>query len=218
MMITSCQLRGARGIANLTVDQLAALAGVHRETIDSFENGKRQPQKKSMAAIMAALYKLGIEFLDFDGVRRRPEGVQILSGREGLISLMEDILDTCRKGTRDIVLSGVSEADFQRALGDYDDGYLANMSVIEGLKMRTLIREGDTNIVSAAYSEYRWSPADQFDSVPFYAYADKLAIVVFSADPSPRIFMLQSRAVADAYRRQFESMWSNAKLLPSQRQ
>jgi hypothetical protein len=70
------------------------------------------------------------------------------------------------------------------------------------------------NFVSSAYTEYRWAPKEQFQPVPFYAYADKLAIVVFQADPAPRIFMIQSRTIAEAYRRQFESMWKQSKPIP----
>ncbi len=217
-MITGKQVKAARALADLRQDELAELVGLTPQAIRKIEDDAVQPREGTMTDMIGVFTTRGIEFLENQGVRFRPEGIQILNGRDGLIKLMEDIYESCRKGIAgDIVLAGAPEDEFQKILGEYDDTYLANMSSITGLKMRTLIKEGDMNVVSSAYTEYRWASKDQFDAVPFYAYADKLAIVVFQADPSPRIFMIQSKTISDAYRRQFNSMWSQAKPVPQQK-
>jgi hypothetical protein len=46
--------------------------------------------------------------------------------------------------------------------------------------------------------------------VPFYVYDNKYAIFMFEADPSPRIVVIESRSVAEAFRLQFQSMWDKA--------
>jgi DNA-binding XRE family transcriptional regulator len=213
--ISGKQIKAARALADMRQDELAQLVGLTPQAIRKIEDDAVQPREGTMADITNIFTSRGIEFIDNQGVRFRPEGVQILNGRDGLIALMDDIYDCCRRGTAgDIVLSGAPEDDFERVLGDYDEIYLKNMSSVPGLKMRTLIKEGDTNVVSSAYTEYRWAPKDLFHAVPFYAYADKLAIVVFEADPSPRVFMIQSKTIAEAYRRQFESMWGQSKSVP----
>jgi len=211
-MVTGKQIKAARALADMRQDELAALIGLTPQAIRKIEDNAVQPREGTMTDIISIFTERGIEFLDNQGVRFRPEGIEILTGRDGLIALMEDIYDSCKRGIAgDLVLAGAPEDDFQRILGDYDAIYLANMSSVPNLKMRTLIQEGDDNVVSSAYTEYRWAPKDQFQAVPFYAYADKLAIVVFQSDPSPRIFKIQSQTIADAYRKQFESMWTLAK-------
>jgi DNA-binding XRE family transcriptional regulator len=217
-MISGKQIKAARALTDMRQDELAELIGLTPQAIRKIEDDAVQPREGTMNDIMNVFTAKGIEFLENQGVRFRPEGIQILNGREGLISLMEDIYDACRRGIAgDVVLAGAPEDDFQRILGEYDDKYLANMSSVAGLKMRTLIQEGDTNTVSSDYTEYRWAPKGQFQPVPFYAYADKLAIVVFEADPAPRIFIIQSKTIANAYRHQFDSIWSQSKPVPKQK-
>jgi transcriptional regulator with XRE-family HTH domain len=214
-MITGRQIRAARSLLDWDAADLAAKSGLRRESISNIENGTTSARESSLNDIVRVFDENGIEFIENQGVRFRPEGIQILNGREGLIALMDDIYDTCRRGIAgDIVLAGAPEDEFERILGDYDATYLANMSSIPNLKMRTLIQEGDMNFVSSAYTEYRWAPKEQFQPVPFYAYGEKLAIVVFQTEPSPRIYVLESKTIAAAYRRQFESMWRQSKPVP----
>lgn len=196
-------------------DELASAAGIARPSLNRILNDGVVAKEATLRSIRQALESRNIEFTSNQGVRFRPEGIEILNGRDGLIALMEDIYDCCRRGIAgEVILAGAPEDDFVRILGDYDAIYLANMSAVPGLKMRTLIQEGDMNFVSSAYTEYRWVPKEQFQPVPFYAYAEKLAIVAFQADPSPRILMIESKAISEAYRRQFESMWLLSKPVP----
>jgi len=46
--------------------------------------------------------------------------------------------------------------------------------------------------------------------VPFYVYDDKFASIIFDADPSPRIIVIRSSQIAEAFRQQFYSMWEKA--------
>jgi DNA-binding XRE family transcriptional regulator len=214
-MISGKQIKAARALSDMRQDELAELVGLTPQAIRKIEDDAVHPREGTMADMVKVFTARGIEFTDYQGVRFRPEGIQILSGRDGLIALMEDIYHSCRQGNAgDLVLAGAPEDEFERILGDYDKVYLANMSSVPGLKMRTLIEEGDQNFVSSSYTEYRWVPKELFQAVPFYAYADKLAIVVFRTDPSPRIFVIESKTIADAYRRQFESMWRLSTPLP----
>ena len=199
-------------LARMNQDELAAAAGIAPTNLNRILTEKSVARDATLKTIRQVLEARNIEFTANEGVRLRPEGIEILNGREGLIALMDDIYDLCRRGVAgEVILAGAPEDDFVRILGDYDPIYLANMSSVPGLKMRTLIQEGDMNFVSGAYTEYRWVSKEQFQPVPFYAYAEKLAIVVFQADPSPRILMIESKPIAEAYRRLFESMWIVAK-------
>lgn len=61
-MVTSAQIRAARGLLNWTVRDLAERSGVHRNTITRVETNATTPGH-SIAAIRSALESAGIIFL-----------------------------------------------------------------------------------------------------------------------------------------------------------
>lgn len=211
-MITQRQIRAARALLGWDAADLAEKAGLTRATLSNIENGLVQARAATIEKIKKVFIESGLEFLDHDGVRRRPENVEVLEGREGLISLMEEVYEACKqRNAGEIVISGVSEKEFQMALGEYDKEYIEKMSLLPEVNMRHLIAENDTNTVSSDYGQYRCVSNQSFKSVPFYVFSDKLAIILFSANPTPKIFVIQSREIAEAYRGQFENMWQSAK-------
>jgi len=70
MDITPAQSRGARGLADLTQDDLARRSRVSKRTIVQFETGAGKPIPATLAAIRRALEEAGIEFIP-GGVRLR---------------------------------------------------------------------------------------------------------------------------------------------------
>jgi transcriptional regulator with XRE-family HTH domain len=68
--VSSAQIRAARGLLNWTIRDLAAHAGVHRNTITRLE-ADTVTHGPTIAAIVRALEDGGVEFLDGDqlGVR-----------------------------------------------------------------------------------------------------------------------------------------------------
>ncbi|MET3991630.1 transcriptional regulator with XRE-family HTH domain [Bradyrhizobium sp. S3.9.2] len=62
-MVTSAQIRAARGLLNWTVRDLAERSGVHRNTVSRVETDATAPGH-SIAAIRAALESAGVIFLD----------------------------------------------------------------------------------------------------------------------------------------------------------
>jgi transcriptional regulator with XRE-family HTH domain len=71
-MVTSAQLRAARGLLDWSVRDLAARAGVHRNTVTRAETELGGPGH-AVAQMARALEAAGVEFLDGDqpGVRFR---------------------------------------------------------------------------------------------------------------------------------------------------
>ena len=80
--------------------------------------------------------------------------------------------------------------------------------------IRSLTREGVYPSSTSSYTEYRWISRERFGTIPFYLCGDKLGIVIFQSDPPPKIILIRSSVVADAYRQQFEEMWDAAKIIP----
>ena len=65
-MVTSAQIRAARGLLNWTVRDLAEHSGVHRNTITRAETDATGPGHAT-AAIKACLEKAGIVFIEKNG-------------------------------------------------------------------------------------------------------------------------------------------------------
>jgi transcriptional regulator with XRE-family HTH domain len=65
-MVTSAQIRAARGLVNWTVRNLAEQAGVHRNTVTRAETDATGPGHAT-AAIRAALETAGVEFIAENG-------------------------------------------------------------------------------------------------------------------------------------------------------
>jgi hypothetical protein len=82
------------------------------------------------------------------------------------------------------------------------------MESIEGLNFRILIRENDDYMPGDSYAEYKRLPSDLFASVPFYAFGEKLAIMLFENEPT--VIVMNYPAINAAYRIQFEDMWARA--------
>jgi DNA-binding XRE family transcriptional regulator len=71
-MITPLQCRSARRLLNWTKQQLAETSGLHWDTIDRLEGGRRAKDATTIA-IWRAFDAAGIEFVDEAG---RPGGVR----------------------------------------------------------------------------------------------------------------------------------------------
>ncbi|MCA8927607.1 MAG: helix-turn-helix transcriptional regulator [Alphaproteobacteria bacterium] len=65
-MVTSAQIRAARGLLAWTVRDLAEKAGVHRNTVTRIETEATSPGH-ALASIRAALEAGGVVFLDANG-------------------------------------------------------------------------------------------------------------------------------------------------------
>ena len=65
-MVTSAQIRAARGLLNWTVRDLAERSGVHRNTVTRVETEATAPGH-SISAIRAALEVAGVEFVAENG-------------------------------------------------------------------------------------------------------------------------------------------------------
>lgn len=79
-MVTSAQIRAARGLLNWTVRDLAERSGVHRNTITRVETETTGPGYAT-AAIQSALEAAGVEFIPENGggagVRLRKGAVDV---------------------------------------------------------------------------------------------------------------------------------------------
>lgn len=204
------QMKAARALLDWSQEDLANACGLSVATVRKLELGYISPRSKTVNCIRQALENAGLEFLDPDGVRHRPEEIKVYQGHEGICAFFDDVYETMRKKPGDVVVVTVDEDPFTENLKDYRFVHYERMIAVKDQVSVKCILTDNPYSMPAEYCEYRWISKSYVDSVPFYVYDDKYAIFVFDADPCPRITVIQSRTVADAFRRQFYSMWDKA--------
>ena len=67
MAVTSAQVRMARAALNWSVRDLAEAAQIHRNTVTNIETGRYAGDAATLAAIVGALKRAGVEFIDENG-------------------------------------------------------------------------------------------------------------------------------------------------------
>ena len=68
----------ARAALNWSLSNLAAAAGIHRNTVSNFETGKYAGTAEAIQAMRAALERAGIIFVESNG---EGEGVRLRKGK-----------------------------------------------------------------------------------------------------------------------------------------
>lgn len=212
MSITTAQIRGARGLLNWSQSDLSERTGISGTSIGSIENGVSIPRESTISKIKKTLEDAGVEFTPNQGVRLRSGDVKILKGRSDFWQFYEDVFETLKNTPSEVLVCNADERKFEKWLSDENIGtHISRIEILKekGVKYRILLREGDTYFLhNSGYSEYRWIPSTQFSTAPFYVYGQKLAIMLF--DEEPTIIILDYPAVAEAYKKQFDSLWAMA--------
>lgn len=211
MSITTAQIRGARGILNWSQSELAERTGISSTSIGSIENGQSTPRASTLQTIRKTFEDAGIEFIGLEGVRLRSGDIRTYKGQAGLIDFYEDIYRTVKNFKGDILVSNVDERLFFKYLGDFVYTHMDRMRSLTDVRYKILVREGDDYTPGGDYAEYRGVPEELFASVPFYVYADKLAIILFESELT--VIVMEYPAIASAYRTQFADMWQRSDIM-----
>lgn len=209
-MITTAQIRGARGVLNWSQGDLADRTGLSQTSIGGIENGLTTPRENTLQLIEKAFEDAGIEFTADDGIRKKSGHINFFRGRQGFIDFYEDVYNTAVVSPGTFLVNNVDEKQFLKWGKDILEPHSNRMRELGTVKYKILVQEGDFNFVASDYAEYRWLSRALFSSVPFYVYGEKLAIILFEEEPN--ILVLEYPAVTVAYRRQFEAMWEDARV------
>ncbi len=210
--ITASQIRGARAILGWSQDELAEKSHLSIATIRKIETGHISPRGKTNDDIRGTFENAGLEFIEPGGVRHKPQDVIVYQGSEGYISFFEDIHQTAQTKGGDIVAVYPSEIPFGfLGLQEYQQSYLDRMSAIKHkAKVKNILTENMTPLWTSPYIEHRLLAKQYVDTVSFHVYDDKCGFFIFHTDPSPKITVIKSKEIADAFRQQFYSMWDKA--------
>lgn len=213
-MLTSDQIRAARGLKNWSQKALAKYTGLALPTIAKIENGTQKPGTKTLEKILFAFESSGLEFTNSEGVRKRSGYISNYSGRDGFFQ-HSDIVDRVAQNNpgSEFLQSNIVEENFMKWSGEERQEEHRQCMLDNNISYKILVQEGDTYMPAGAYAEYRWTPKEQFYSVPLYIYKDRVAIMDFKEDDVD-ILVIQHENVADMFRRQFYEMWDRALPIP----
>jgi transcriptional regulator with XRE-family HTH domain len=209
MLISTAQIRAARGLLNWSQSDLADRTGISATSIGSIENGNTHPREQTLVTIQRVLERAGVDFLPDQGVRVRQLQLRTFSGRQGFIDFYDDIYETLKADPGEVFVSNVDEREFVKWLGDYRETHVDRMISLQRILYKILIREGDEFMPASSYARYRWMPKSLFSSVPFYVYGKKMALLLFGAEPT--VILINAPEIADAYRVQFIDIWDRSK-------
>jgi transcriptional regulator with XRE-family HTH domain len=207
-VITSRQIRAARGLIGWTQADLAETAGISRSTIAAIEKDAGNPTVDIINRIRTVLENSQVEFLAQDGVRIRHPMISQDDLPDANRRLLEDIYHVASQfkletGVSDILIFGLQEEDAQKSVGDYLTAHMDRLK-LAGLSEKILCGPGTRTFVAPRSSYRRLSELDPSQS-PIHIYGDKIAVVHWK--PREFVITIESRPIATAFRAMFHQIW-----------
>lgn len=205
-LITPAQCRAARALLNWTQPELAEHCGTHVQTVSNFEKESGSPTKTTLKKIAGTFENIGISFIQQTGVELKANPIQIYNGRDGFWDFYEGLYEAVKKSPGEVLVSNVDERLYEKWLSpEKIDTHVARIKAL-GVTYKILISEGDDHLLATPdYAEYRWMPKTLFSTASFYVFGDKMALLLFEEEV--RVIVIDAKDVADAYRKQFTSLW-----------
>lgn len=209
--ITARQIRAARAILDWSQDDLADATQLSIATIRKLELGNISPRQATTSGIRNALEEAGLEFIEPDGVRRRPDEIATYQGINGAVDFFDDIHETIKKNGGDVVMietSDVALVRWQRA--DACKHFDRILDLNGSTTIKCLLTEVIDLPLSTPRLEFRFISKHYVDPMPFCVYGDKFAMVAAGNKSDSRIIVMRSPCAVHASKRQFFSMWDKA--------
>jgi len=217
-MITGRQIRAARGLLDWDAEELAQKAGLNRDTVFNIERGSVQARGGSIEKIAIAFLNSGVEFTENQGVRFKPDGIQVFEGEERFNNFYDFLYEHLKARGGDVCLSVTDE----RLLAKYRKNATIHYERMLDLYKRHIVKSfrilaNKSNFGSTyPYNTYKWQPDASISPTAFYTFGDCLALISFDHDPAPYVVVIESAPIAESYRRSFDVAWAAAKEPPAQ--
>ncbi len=211
MTINAPQIRAARAILNWSQGDLARVAEISLATIRKIEVNAIVPRTTTMEVIYSALSSAGIEFIEPDGVRRRPSDLYVFEGKNGGKDFFEDLRHSSRKCGGEIFIVSPTTQAFAKYCG------LSNILDLDSLidinntvDIRCLLTATVDVPFSTPRFQFRTISQNFVNPVPFCAYGQKYAIAVPNGEPFSKLIVVEATKMAAIARQHFLSLWDKA--------
>ena len=207
-MPTIEQIRAARALLGWSQHDLADKAGLSQTGIARIENGTNQPNSKTIDKINTAFDIADVEFLGSSGVRKRSGEIKTYRYADGFKEFLNDVYDVAKTQGGEFCLHNAKPDNWIKWLGeDWFKMHSDRMADLgDQLKFKITAEEGNTNLISSGFAEYRWFPKELFNDQCIYAYGDQLAFVTFR-DDEVFVRVLRDSAFSEGFRVLFNIAW-----------
>lgn len=204
-MITGKQVVAARGLLDISQEDLAAKAGVGLTTLRKFEKEMSDTRTPIKNAIEKTLIDLGIEFKE-GGVIPRKIIVDQISGANAYDKLEDDIFDKIKDLKSEILLYGIDEI-----WATEHNQMHAKRLQDNNISQKNITRSGAKTFLFPKEC-YRFLGEDIFTLTPFAIYSDNLAIVYPDLNSGKdHVIIIRNSSLAEAFKKQFEHFWKIGK-------
>ncbi|MFY0601632.1 MAG: helix-turn-helix transcriptional regulator [Cyclobacteriaceae bacterium] len=209
MHLSNIQVRSARAHLGLEQKDIHKVTGISKNQLSKFERGMASLSSKNLQKLFDFFTVQQIEFLDHDGIKRKPSINHItLHGDEGLRTLFDDIYETTKEtGDEIVIYNGVPKKLLEHLGKEFYQMHADRMSKLKN-SVRALIRHGDTNFIGAGWAQYKWLPEGKFKEKTDYVYGGKTAFISFNDEV--KILLIEQKDIADSQRDKFNDVWDNS--------
>ena len=211
-MLSPRQIRAARGLLDWDANYLAEKAKVTPRTVSNIEAGRTQAQVGSMENIARVLIAAGVEFTANDGVRMRPSGLEVFDSQDSVDRFSDFFYEKVQKDGHDICLKISDETLLGKHRTNPVSHYERMQRLYDEQRIDVIrILAAKSNFSSKFnYNVYRKFEDEGYAATAFYVFADCIGFIIFQEPGSPRIVVIQDRAVTDSYRKDFDAVWKTA--------
>ena len=198
------QIKAVRAAADLSRENFASLCGISVPGLKRIEDGTNSPTERTKRKIIKTIESLGFAFTEH-GIEERTQIIHVL---RDYVDVLDDALKVLSPGEEILF----HRADDRRSVPEVIEK-MKEMEVY-GIHMRSTICERNTYI-HGKIDSYRWLPEEYFICAEEVEaiYADRYVIHERGKDGVSCYYMIRSKQLADARRREFEYWWNNGKCL-----
>jgi len=131
-------------------------------------------------------------------------------GREGAVAFFNDIMQTIRKRSGDVLIVASCESALPNPCENGGHGLDRLLSLNGATEIKCILTDASEPPLSTPRFEFRFISKHYVDPIPFFVYGDKYALMTQNGSAFPKFIVVQSPATAEASRRHFLSMWDKA--------
>lgn len=187
---------------DISQTELEAAASPSRSVIVAFEKG--EPVGLAQIEALEKYFRAnGIEFIE-NGVKLAPKNIEIIEGKDCYIRTLDKVMMILPGlENKELLIMFASDAISPPAVNDR-----YRLMRQQGVKMRQLIKEGDTYIMGEL-EEYRTIPEGQFVNIVSLVYGDYMAQV--NGDETA-VTIYRDPKLAAQKRADFEERWNKGSI------
>ena len=210
-MPTGKQIRAARVLADWNAKKLAQLAEISVTSVLQIERGAFRPLPTTTEKILRVFNEAGIEFLDNEGVGRKPEGIEIFQGHERFNEFTDYVYQYLSASGGDVCISASDERLFNKYRREPERYRQTMKALVASGKVRVRILAEESNF-SSQFADMRKLKTHTAAPTSFYAFGLNLALISFSHQPPPYVVLFKNSPFAAAFRQSFEAAWEAAEI------